>query len=218
MWHAQTLRARKVSQTAVLAGHACAVSPNYLAQFFRVSELRGETTDCHHLKAAGNIDVDAVELVDAIAQRGPLAQAALAQACGMGQAAAQARFTRSIAEARRHLLIVEVDTALSPGEPPQAVYDLLPRAFPAVVKKARKLSAEAAREHIVCRYLRNVVLDAAHEMARVLGWPESVVLGTCEALQAKGHIRRHPTSRPNRHLFQATSTDLLPAAPEYSSD
>lgn len=215
-WHAQTLRSRKVGQSAVLAGQACVVSPNYLAQFFRVSELRGEATDCDRLKEAGNVGTDVVDLVKAIAAKGPMAVETLAQCCGMGQAAAQPRFTKAIAEARRHLLIVEVDTIEGKEGPAQAVYDLLPRVFPDVVKKAQTLSAQAAREHIVCRYLRNVLLDAAHEMARVLGWPESLVLSTCDALQRKGHVLSHPTSRPNRHLFQATSTDLL--APSAAAD
>jgi len=215
-WHAQTLRSRKVGQSAVLAGQTCAVSPNYLAQFFRVSELPGELTDCDRLKELGNVGIDVVHVAKAIDEHGPLASAELAKKCAMGQAAALPRFTKAITEAQRHLLIVEVDSAEGDDGEPQAVYDLLPRAFPAVVKKSRNLSAQAAREHIVCRYLRNVLLDAAHEMARILGWPESVVVSTCEALRRKGHVQPHPTSRPNRHLFQATSTDLLPQAPEQS--
>jgi len=213
-WHAQTLCSRKVVLSAVLAGQKTVVSPGFLANFYRLSELPGDESDCLHLQKQGRVGVDVVAIAQALAKRGSLSRQALAQETAMHAPAAQPRFTQAIADALRFLLVVEVDVTEKDVFPLQPVFDLLPRTFPAVIKKARSLSSETAREHILCRFLRNVLVEAGHEMSRVLGWPESVVLSTCAALVKKRHVMPHPASRPNRHLFQAVSTDLLENLPD----
>lgn len=211
--HAETLRSRKVGHTAVLAGRSTAVSPHFLARFVAVAELPGEESDSHHLHQLGVVDADVVSVTRALARHGALDQKHLSEACSMHQPAAQRRFLKALANACRCLLIVEVDAVEDASAPALPVYDLLPRVFPKVVDKARQLQPEMARQNIVCRYLRNVLVDSCHEISRVLGWPESLVLETCDVLVRKGHVQRHPASRPNRHLFQATSTDLLQDPP-----
>jgi hypothetical protein len=215
--HAETLRSRKVGHTAVLAGRSTAISPHYLARFFALAELEGEGSDCHQLRQRGVVDRDVMCVTQALARQGPLDREQLSEACSMHQPAARRRFDAALGNASRCLLVVEVDARQDEAGLGVPVYDLLPRAFPRVVEKSRTLKPAVAREQIVCRYLRNVLVDAGHEVARVLGWPETVVLDTCDSLVRKGHVQRHPASRPNRHLFQATSTDLLQDPPEASS-
>lgn len=213
-WHAETLRARRVGHSAVLAGRSTAVTPYFLARFLAVAELAGEESDCRHLQKRGIVDRDVVHVARALAEHGPLDEQTLSEASQMHQPAARRRYRKALDNARRCLLIVEVDAVERDEGPAMPVYDLLPRAFPEVVVKARRLDSATARQHILCRYLRNVLVDAGHELSRVLGWPEPLVLETCDVLIRKGHVQRHPASRPNRHLFQASSTDLLADPPD----
>jgi hypothetical protein len=213
-WHTQTLRSHKVALSAVLAGQKCVVSPGFLANFFRLSELPGNEADCLHLQKQGRVGGAVVAIAQALHEHGPLGQQELAKVTGMHQPAAQQRFVQAIADALRFLLVVEVNAVDAEVFPAQPVFDLLPRTFPAVIEKALNTTSEIAREHILCRYLRNVLVEAGHEIARVLGWPEDIVLSTCAKLVRKRHILEHPASRPNRHLFQAVSTDLLENLPD----
>jgi hypothetical protein len=47
-------------------------------------------------------------------------------------------------------------------------------------------------------------------MARVLDWDPDATLAALRALVAKHMASMHPASRPRRHLFQASATDVLP--------
>jgi hypothetical protein len=241
-WKAESLAARRLACAAVLAGEPTLLAPSYLGDFHALSGNQGDLLDHERQCAAGTLSADAAALCRALVESGPLGERELQERAGLVGAGRLARFQAALDEAHRKLLVLEAGNAAigrgsaatrasraasgasraatgraqgsaSPGDPAVPTYDLLPRLFPTEVEKAMHGTPEAARQRIVCRYLRNVLVESAHEMARVLGWEAGATLEALQALVAKHAATVHPSSRPQRHLFQATATDLLQGEP-----
>jgi hypothetical protein len=208
-WSLDAMAARRVVQAAVLDGRAALLSPAFLPDFYALSTLQGDLHDGERLLARGAITADAAALCAALRDGGPLAAPALRDAARVAGENRQARWSGALDEALRRLLVVQVGGEPSDGGPAVPIYDLLPRAFPDEVEKSRGTVPEAARSRIACRYLRNVLVEASHEMARVLGWQAEDTLAALRALVVKHMASVHPASRPQRHLFQASATDVL---------
>jgi hypothetical protein len=69
------------------------------------------------------------------------------------------------------------------------VYDLLPRHFPDVLKRARETSGRQARETILYRYLNTVVAATLSEVRSLFGWEMRDVERTAAGLEGAGRLR-----------------------------
>ena len=208
-WRIACVAARRLVSSAVLDESATLIAPGFLSDFYALSGNRGDLHDHERGRAAGVVGHEAAAICARLAAAGgPLSRSELEAALGMATVLGRERLRRALAEAVQRLLVVEVGGVT--GEPDELRYDLLPRIFAEQVQKGTKTEARAARQRIACRYLRNVILGGCHELAPVLGWSESDTLAALMDLEKKGMVARHPSSRHNRHFFQATSTDLLP--------
>lgn len=206
-WRIACVTARKLVSSAVLDGSATLIAPGFLSDFYALSGNRGDLHDHERRRAAGTLGHEATAVCARLAAAGrPLARSELGAALGMATVLGRERLRSALDEAVQRLLVVEVGSA---GDADDPRYDLLPRFFPEQVQKGTKTEARAARQRIACRYLRNVILSGCHEVAAVLGWSEADTLAALMDLDKKGMVARHPSSRHNRHIFQATSTDLL---------
>jgi len=209
-WRVACIAARRVVSAAVLDGSATLVAASYLADFFALSGNQGDGHDPERCRAAGTLGPDASAVCARLAGAGgALGQTELESSLGMGSVLGRERLRRALGEAVRRMLVVEVGDG-GREDAPDPRYDLLPRAFADLADKGAKTVPRVARQHIACRYLRNVLVGACHELAAVLGWSEPDTLAALQDLEKKGMAARHPASRHNRHFFQATATDLLP--------
>ena len=228
-WKAECLGAGRLACAALVAGRPALLAPSYLGDFFALSGNQGDLLDHERRCAAGTLSADAAALCRALAAGEALGEAELQERAGLAGAGRRARFDAALDEAHRQLLVLEAGNvaprrgsaaaeerarrAATSGERVVPRYDLLPRLFPAEVEKSRHATADAARQRIACRYLRNVLVESAHEMARVLGWDVAATLEALRALVTKHMATVHPSSRAQRNLFQATATDLLQVEP-----
>jgi hypothetical protein len=136
----------------------------------------------------------------------------LAQRLSMQGVLGTRRLEDALQETLQQMLLVIVDWRLPTDsrDAPEPVLDLLPRACGASLPPSAGTAGFAgARQRILLRYLRNVLVEGCHEMARVLGWPEAETREALQALEERQEILPHPASRHNRWIYQAVATDLL---------
>lgn len=212
-WMRECVAAGQVMHGVVVAQRATLVDRSFVVDFFALSGHRGDMEDHARLQRRGLLSAGAMEICTWIAREGrALAQSELEARLRVRGPLGRDRLRQCLEEAVQALLIVPVAwRPLSPATPAfEPVCDLLPRVFGDSVRAARDTTHEAARRRIACRYLRNVLVEGCHEMARVLGWAEAETLQALQAVAADGDALVHPSSRHQRKIYQATATDLLP--------
>lgn len=211
-WARACIGARRILCAAVVAQRTTLLAPEFLPDFFALSGHRGDLEDHTRAHRLGKLSAEAAAVCTWLVREGrPLSSTQLQERLQMGGPLGRERLHQALEEAVQLLLLMVVEWRPLAGEAtePEPVCDLLPRAFKAVPKAARKTSAEAARARIACRYLRNVLVEGCHEMSRVLGWAEADTLQALQSLEAQKDALLHPSSRYNRWFFQAAATDLL---------
>ncbi|UCE01584.1 MAG: hypothetical protein JSW67_09870 [Candidatus Latescibacterota bacterium] len=206
-WRRASVTSRQLVCAAVLGGHPTLIAPGFLAEFQVLSGNRGDTRDHERLRETGVLNPEASAVCSwLLSEARPMTASELVERLGMRGALGKKRLDAALQEAVRHFLIVESSFAADSGEP---LYDLLPRVLTAAMRKAETISLQVARQRVVCRYLRNVIVAGCHEVARLLGWSQEETLKTMRRLEARHMIVEHPASRHNRWFFQAAATDLL---------
>ena len=209
-WIRQSIVSRRLLHAAVLSHRASLVDFDYIGDFFALSGHRGEADDHVRLCKSGGLSAEASTLCGWLVREGrALARSELAQRMQIQGARGEQRMRALLDEAVQALVLVPIDWRAVAERDPEPVCDLLPRVYAACVERARTTSPEAARQRIAGRYLRNVLVAGCHDLASVLAWSEKDTLVALQALEGKGEVAAHPSSRPNRWIFQATATDLL---------
>jgi hypothetical protein len=61
-------------------------------------------------------------------------------------------------------------------------------AFPAVVRKSRKISPDAARNAILKRYFRNQLIGTVEAICKLFGWKKQIVYQSLGRLMEEGVI------------------------------
>ena len=211
-WVRESVTSGRLLHAAVLAQRATLVERGFVADFFALSGHQGDLEDHVRAQRAGQLSAEAAALCAWLVREGrPLSQSELASLLQMRGPLGARRLRQRLDEAVQRLLVVPVGWRATDesGKAMEPICDLLPRDFADCVEKGRTTSPEAARQRLACRYLRNVLVEASHEMARVLGWTDVDTLEALRALEAEGEVAAHPSSRRQRWIFQATATDLL---------
>lgn len=213
-WVRECVAARQVMHGVVVAHRATLVDRDFVGAFLALAEHHGDRDDHVRLQRQGRLRAEAAAICDWLVREArALSLSELESRLRVRGPMGRRRLLQSLEEVVQALLVVPVawqpTTAADAFEP---VCDLVPRVFGDELRAAQATSPESARQRIACRYLRNVLVEGCHEMARVLGWTEADTWATLQALQESGDALLHPSSRQNRHIYQAASTDLLPEA------
>lgn len=210
-WKQAAVTSRRLVSTGILGGRTTLVHVSMLPDFLALSGNAGTLDDHERCFAAGQLTPDAVALCRVLAEGTSKLEGEWRQCAGLAGEAREKRFLRARTEILRRLFVVEIGSEERPGALPEPIFDLLPRAHPEAVVACRDIDAERARQHLAVRYLRNVLLVGAHEMAKLLEWDITITNATLESLVRRHQANLHPASRPRRDLYQAASTDLLSA-------
>lgn len=207
-WRLANLQAGRLASAAFFGGQPSLTTLPGLVDLLATSPHAVDAAAVRTLQAARRLGVEAVSLCELLLESGPLAESELRRKLGLDRDAAAPRFKRALGEASCLLLIVEVGEhqGENGGE---AVYAATSRAFAEQLATAKDTAPETARERIVCRYLRNVLVGSCADLVQVLGWSPADTLAACESLQRKHKLHLHPASRPNRPIYQAAASDLL---------
>ncbi len=210
VWIRESVVSQRLLHAAVLSRRASLIDFDFIGDFFALSGHRGEPDDHVRLCKKGGLSAEASALCGWLVREGhALARSELAQRMQIQGALGEQRLRHLLDEAVQGLLLAPIDWRPVASADPEPVCDLLPRVYTECMERARATSPEVARQRIAGRYLRNVLVAGCHDLASVLAWSEKDTLVALKTLEAEGEVAAHPSSRPNRSIFQATATDLL---------
>ncbi len=209
-WRLQCMEAGRLHAAAVLEGRATLASSAFHRDFLALAPRRDEIAARNPARVRQVLGHDAAAVCEQLELAGePLTAVQLAERLQLRSDPGRKRLQRALDEAVRRFRICEVVCADASGTTCGG-YDLVTRSCGAVLEKALAVRPATARQRIATRYLRNVLVEGCHEIARVLEWSPDVTLETLRALESRKIVSEHPSSRHNRWFFQANATDLLP--------
>jgi hypothetical protein len=173
------LRKRPVFLSLDLAPHFYALSPNYgnLAEDYQQDYLDGR------------LSVEAKQVYEVLLDQGALPTSRLRREAGLSGKRNATRFERALTELQMDLRITKVAISDANRWGYCYVYDLLPRHFTEVVRKAEAITGRQARETILLRYLQTVIAATPQQVRGLFGWQPGDVDRLVGQLGAAGRIQ-----------------------------
>lgn len=155
-WKDQLPRRRRAWYGKLIRRKGTLVAARLLPHFSAAMNIPWELDAAETLYARGRLSPEARKIARVLRDQGPQPTLALRYAAGFGDVQKNARFKKAIAELGARLLITHFGTEQEEGAAwPSTVYELVPRAFSRLSKRARRLTAEEARSEIerACLFL-----------------------------------------------------------------
>jgi hypothetical protein len=161
------------------------VSLEYLPFFYVLSRRTGLKTEYEREFLKGKLTATARDIMDALRDSSPQTTKGLKLATGNHNKSDRVHFDRAIAELQETMFIVKVAEL---DDPFTFVWAPLREAFPAEVRKARRIAPETAREKILERYFRNQLVSSVPAIARLFRWERQTIFHTLGRLVRSGVI------------------------------
>jgi len=174
------LRKKPIFICLELAPYFYALSPNYgdIAEDYLQDYQDGRLT------------IEAKQVYEVLLQEGALPTSRLRREAGLSGKGNASRFDRALAELQMDFRITKVAISDANRWGYCYVYDLLPRHYPEVVKAARAIGGQQARETILLRYLQTVIAATPRQTHRLFGWGLEEVSRLAANLAAAGRLRQ----------------------------
>ncbi len=187
----------------LLRRRATLVSLAELPYFYALSENLGDLNDYLQEYADGRLTAEARTVYEALLEQGPLDTVRLRREARLSAESAKSRFERALVELQVGLKVLPVGVAEAGAWRYAFVYELLPRWFPEAPEQARAIGRGEARQHLLRRYLDNVVAATPAQAARLFGWTMPEVERAAAKLAAAGEIAQHVQIEglPGPHLL-----------------
>jgi hypothetical protein len=131
---------------------------------------------------------EALGLVDTLEREGSLSTSALRQATGLNGKTHNTLFTKVLIEAQRNFLIVRTGVTSTSRANYGYIWEIFPRAYPAIVAEAEGLSELAAAERIVSQYVDTAVVATAERISSVFMLTLAVLRKAADQLVEKGAL------------------------------
>jgi hypothetical protein len=174
----------------LLKRRATLVSLTELPYFYALSENLGDLNDYRQEYADGQLTAEAKTIYEALLEHGPLDTVRLRREARMSAESAKSRFERALVELQVGLKVLPVGVAEAGAWRYAFVHELLPRWLPKVPEQARAIGRGEARQHLLRRYLGNVVAATPAQVARLFSWMAPEVERAAAGLEAAGEIER----------------------------
>lgn len=141
---------------------------------------------------SGVLPLEAKLVFEALLKEGPLDTLSLRKAAHLARGSSTSAFTRALDILQMDMRILPVSISDAGRWHYAFVFDLTHHHYPEVVEKARFITDNQAREHLLLRYLESVGLSTQKNVASLFQWPldlaEKTILaavektGLCEAV------------------------------------
>ena len=161
------------------------VSLEYLPYFYVLSHRTGLKSEYEREFVKGRLTATARAIMDALGDSSPQTTRGLKLATGNHGKGSRVKFDRAIAELQEKMFIVKVAEL---DDPFTFVWAPLREAFPAAVRRARRVTPELARARILERYFRNQLVSSAPAIARLFRWDRQSIFHTLGRLVRDGII------------------------------
>lgn len=169
-WKDELPRRRLAYSGRYFRGRKSLLSLRFLPCFYRLEGNSGVADEYDGLYREGKITADARAVCHGLSHHGPQATLELRYALGWSSPRGNARFKKAIAELQRRLLIVHWGSKAETRAWESVVYELTPRAFPAQVRAAARLTPEEARRRIATQYRKLNPQATSPQAARLFVW------------------------------------------------
>ncbi len=152
-WKDQLPRRRRAWYGKLFRGKGTLIALRLLPCFCAAAGTPWDLEAAEALYSRGLLSADARKIAGLLAREGPLPTLALRYGAGFAGPRGNARFKRAVEELQRRLLVTHFGTQEEEGAAwPSNVYELAPRAFPALAERAGNITAEEGRREIERAY------------------------------------------------------------------
>ncbi len=149
---------------------ATLVSLDFLPNFYALSENYGDYEhDYLEEYKAGTLTAEAKSIYEALLKHGALDAIRLRRESHMSSDSAKGRFDKALTDLQTGLKVLPVGVAPVGAWKYAFIYEILPRWFPDIPDRARKIGRADAKRAIIDQYLRNVIATTPQSIARVFG-------------------------------------------------
>jgi hypothetical protein len=169
----------------VLKHRPTLVSMELFPYFYALAKRTGMRDDYLRSFRHGQLSPVAKAIMDALVDSSPQVTKGLKLAVGRHSVRDRAGFDRAMAELQMKMYVVKTAEHYDPFT---FEWELVPRAFPAEVRKARRITVQDARARILERYFRNQLVSSVPAICRLFGWEKQAVFQTLGGLVNTGVI------------------------------
>lgn len=169
---------------------ATLINLDFLPNFYALTENFGDYEhDYLEEYKTGALTADAKQVYEALLRNGALDAVRLRREAHMSSDANKGRFDKALTDLQTGLKVLPVGIAPAGAWRYAFIYEILPRWFPAIPRRAQQIGRAEARHHILDQYLRNVIFTTLPVAARVFGWKLPEARQAAEALAEAGRLQ-----------------------------
>jgi hypothetical protein len=176
---------RQVYYGRVLKHRPTLISLEMFPYFYALTRRTGLRDDYLAAFRHGSLSPVAKAIMDALVDSSPQVTKGLKLAVGKHSAGERASFDRAMIELQMKMFIVKTAEHYDPFT---FEWELVQRAFPAEVRRARRIAAAEARGKILERYFRNQLVANVPAIGRLFGWDRQTIFQTLGLLVTRGLI------------------------------
>ncbi len=212
-WKDELLDKRCWYYAKVLRGKASIISLEIVPHFYALSRNFGEPeADYLEQYQDGLLSLPAKSIFETILSEGPMDTVNLRRKIRMTSRASDSPFARGLVELQRDFKILPVGVARTGGWRYSFVYEAVHRHFPDLAERARSISEQAARAHLVSRYFESVGAATAGDVKRLFQWSLGDVRAALHFLDEQGFLASRSSSQDPRGETPYALTQLLDTA------
>ncbi len=170
-WKDSALDQRVWFYGKLIRDKATLVSLDFLPNFYALSENYGDYEhDYLEEYKAGTLTAEAKSIYEALLKHGALDAIRLRRESHLSSDSAKGRFDKALTDLQTGLKVIPVGVAPVGAWKYAFIYEILPRWFPHIPDRARKIGRADAKRAIIDQYLKNVIASTPQSIARVFGW------------------------------------------------
>jgi uncharacterized protein YcaQ len=173
----------------LIRDRATLISLDFLPNFYALSENFGDYEhDYLEEYRTGQLTAEAKQVYEALLKNGALDAVRLRREARLSSEANKGRFDKALTDLQTGLKVLPVGIAPVGAWRYAFIYEVLPRWFPELPDRARKIGRAEARRRILDRYVRNVIFTTLPEAARVFRWSIKDAQQTAATLADEGRL------------------------------
>lgn len=176
---------KKIYYGKLLRQRPMMVSLEYFPYFFTLSQRNGHKGEYEKEFGGGRLTRTARDIMEALSDSSPQTTKGLKLATGHHLRGERVKFDRAMAELQEKMFLVKVAELYDPFT---FVWAPLRDVFPAEIRKARRVTPEAARARILERYFRNQLVSSVPAITRLFHWQRQDVFHTLGRLVRDGIV------------------------------
>lgn len=175
----------------VLRKRATMIALDLAPFFYALSENYGSPEhDYLTLYEQGRLTQEAKAVYEALLDDGPLDTVALRRMTHLTSRSSDYRFGRALTELQSDFKILPVGVSQSGGWRYAFIYELVPRHYPEIPIRARKIKEAEARQQLLVSYFRSVGAAQLPDITKLFGWRAPTAIKAVDGLVQTGFLRR----------------------------